>query len=81
MIRHDAGGRDADRLVLLLSETLSNLDAEHRERLAGATRTARTPSLRAQVVSTLTQRHRERRSAYVDAIRRLRAAGPAKDTP
>lgn len=68
------GGRDADRLVLILSETLSHLDAEHRERLADAARTARNPSLREQVVSTLTQRHRERRSAYVEAIQRLRSS-------
>lgn len=68
------GGSDADRLVRVLSETLRHLDEEHRGRLASAARATRDATLRAQVVSTLTRRHRERRAPYVDAITRLRSA-------
>lgn len=64
-------GCDSVRLVSILSETLSNLDHEHRLRLEDAARSARSPVLRAQLVDTLATRHRERRAAYVEAIARL----------
>lgn len=72
-----SGGVDHARLVCMLSETLSNLDVEHRERLSAAARASGNPALRAQVIATLTERHRERRSAYLEAIGRLRSAAGA----
>lgn len=69
--------RDPTRLVRVLSETLENIDAEHRGRIAEAERTARDSTLRRHVVSMLTERHRERRAAYVEAIRKLGTAQPS----
>ena len=61
--------RGAD-LISILSTTLANIDVEYEFELARLRVTAK-PNLRAMIMNTVRQRHRERRASYVRQIAEL----------
>ena len=54
-------------LISILSTTLANIDVEYEFELARLRVTAK-PDLRAMLMNTVRQRHRERRASYVRQI-------------
>ena len=57
-------------LISILSTTLANIDVEYEFELARLRVTAK-PNLRAMIMNTVRQRHRERRASYVRQIAEL----------